>query len=125
MPSVRILNLALLCQNEILILCEELNVRRGMDVRPCYYCATPRDIFPLHILTGIFLLLQMAASTLMAHAIQAPLQASTSSRAPACSTSAPLILQKASFKVGTTPPSFISAACKPPSSCLHSMLYRH
>ncbi|CAK0786132.1 Mitochondrial porin [Coccomyxa viridis] len=40
----------------------------------------------------------MAASSLMAHSIQAPSSVASSSRASLCSTSAPLILQKASFK---------------------------
>ena len=47
----------------------------------------------------LLLLLQMAASSLMAHSIQAPASVASSSRASLCSTSAPLILQKASFKV--------------------------
>ena len=49
--------------------------------------------------TGIYLLLQMVASALMAHSIQAPALASSSSRPTVCSNSAPLILQTASFRV--------------------------
>ena len=69
----------------------------------------------------MFLVLQMVASALMAHSIQAPFLASSSSKSTTCSTSAPLILQKASFKV--TPLLAYSSAIKAESMLMKVLFH--